>query len=402
MKILFVSAWSLYPANNGSRIRAYNLLKSLAACHDVYLISLVQEDSKAEDAKHLEDICTVVSLHPTRWFQPGSLKSLAGYFSKRPRSAIDTYDPQVAKSVRKAVSEIAPDAILASTIGVAEYIPYDNDIPKIIDEHNAEYAVLMRGRESISNRVKRFLYDMRWKKTAAWETSLLSQYDAVVMVSEDDRDLILRARPELDNVRVVPNGVDVDMHTPEGREPDFDRMIYNGALTYSANLDAVRYFAEEIYPIISVERPELKLYVTGRYEGVDLAGIGDCPGVVLTGYVDDMRKELARSAVCAVPLRAGGGSRLKILEAMASGLPVVSTKMGAEGIDAEDGSEILVAENAAEFARKVGILLDNPDVYKKIAVNGRRLVESKYSWKSLGEDFVKIVEETVALSGAGL
>jgi glycosyltransferase involved in cell wall biosynthesis len=172
-------------------------------------------------------------------------------------------------------------------------------------------------------------------------------------------------------------------------------LLYNGALTYGANHDAVRYFASEIYPILSKLYPGVKLLVTGRTTGVDLRGIEDCPGIELTGYVADMRDILATSAACAVPLRSGGGSRLKILEAMASGVPVVSTTMGAEGINCVNGEHILLADTAQSLAEAIAAVLTKPQLAENLAGNARRLVEQSYSWDSLGDQFRNIVESVV-------
>jgi hypothetical protein len=147
MKVLYLSTWFPYPPDNGSRIRAYYLLRALAERHEVYLISLLQDDSKRENAAHLESFCKVWSLHESRCFKPGTLKSFPGFFSRRPRFCVDTFDPAIRVAVEEAVEQIAPDVIIASTLGVVEYVPDNPSIPSILDEHNCEYAVVMRAAE---------------------------------------------------------------------------------------------------------------------------------------------------------------------------------------------------------------------------------------------------------------
>jgi glycosyltransferase involved in cell wall biosynthesis len=392
MRVLFVSAWFPYPPDNGSRIRAYNLIRSLSSRHQVYLVSLLQEDSLRENAEHLSGICEVVSLHESRWFVPGTAKSVLGFFSPRPRSCVDTYDPSVSAAVAEAIRRVSPDVVIASTLGVVEYIPRHLATPTVLDEHNCEYAVLKRNAEGQVGVVKQLRYGLRWRKFARWEASVCRGFDCVVMVSEKDREMLLAVAPDLEDVRVVPNGVDTDYYDCGGRSPEPNALLYNGALTYGANLDAVRYYARRIYPALERRLPGTKLRVTGRAQGVDLSGIADSSGVELTGYVSDIRDVLRRSLVCVVPLRQGGGSRLKILEAMASGLPVVSTSLGAEGIECTDGENILISDTPEGFAEWVARLVADADLSARISRSARRLVEEKYSWRMIGGAFTDIVE----------
>lgn len=395
MKVLYLSTWFPYPPDNGSRIRAYYLLEALARRHDVYLISLLQEDSDPENAVHLKEMCKVWSLHESRWFNPGTLKSCLGFFSSRPRSCVDTFDPSVKQAVREAVVQVQPDAIVVSTLGVSEYVPYDLRVPVVMDHHNCEYAIMKRAAENHAGALARFRYTLGWKKFARWEAAVCRALDGVAVVSDLDREDILRAAPDLRNVRVIPNGVDTEHYSPCSRAPEPGVMLYNGALTYGPNLDAVRYFVSDIYPRLQADLPRLKLMVTGRTVGVDLSGIEDSPGVELTGYVQDMRDALSRSSACIVPLRHGGGSRLKILEAMAAGVPVVSTSKGAEGIDCTDRDHLLIADGPDNFADAVRLVLTDIDLADALAESARRLVVDKYDWSAIGEAFTDLVESAI-------
>lgn len=400
MKILFLSAWFPYPPDNGSRIRVYNLMKALAREHKVYLISLLQDDSRRENADKLSDICEVVSLHESRWFSPRGVKSVLGFFSSRPRSAVSTYDRAVHQAVRNAIVSISPDLIAVSTLGVAEYVDRGCGVPMVLDEHNCEYAVLRRSADRTPGKLKQLRYALGWKKYARWESMICAAFDAVAMVSDDDKRMILDAASGLSDVRVIPNGVDVDHYDPGVWEPQSDTLLYNGALTYGANLDAVRYYVDRIYPLLSSRLPDVRLLVTGRTGGVDLTGIGDCPGVERTGYVQDIRDVLKKSAACVVPLREGGGSRLKILEAMAAGVPVVSTSMGAEGINAVSGTHLLIADTPEAFADAIVRVLEDNELRSNLRSAARSLVEQYYSWESIGAEFVDMVESVVRRRGA--
>lgn len=392
MKILYLSAWFPYPPDNGARIRAYYLMKSLAEKHDVYLISLLQDDSDPVNADKLSSVCKVVSLHRSNWFRGGSLKSFLGYFSRVPRSVVETFNLEVIRSVREAIDTINPNVIIASSLGVAAYIPHDVNIATVLDEHNCEFGILKRSVETASGCIRRFRAELTWKKAMQWEKSICRRFDAVTIVSERDKQMLLKACPSLSAVHVVPNGVDTELYSHVKYNPRPAILIYNGALTYGANLDAIRFYISEIYPILRKTIPAVKLVVTGRTSGVDLTGIADCSGIELTGYVEDIRTVLESSAACIIPLRQGGGTRLKILEAMAAGVPVVSTSIGAEGIEAVPGKHLLIADEPFEFANVVGQVLGDDSLNRNLRTAARDLVEEKYSWKKISVLFSDIIE----------
>lgn len=392
MRVLFVSAWFAYPPDNGARIRTYHVIKALSREHEVFLISLLQPDSDPRNAAGLSDICQVVSLHRMRSFDPGKFGSIRGLVSNRPRSFVDAYDPAVRAAVENAVGGIRPDVIVASTLGVADYVPSRAGVAAVLDEHNCEYAVLKRAAEAASGPAQRLRQQLGWRKLARYEAAMCRRFGAVTMVSEQDARLIRAAAPDLQNVHVVPNGVDTSHYDPASWSPSNGTLIYNGSLTYGANLDAVRCFASEIYPSLRTRAPNSVLRVTGRTDGVDLEFVRRCAGVEIVGYVEDIRIELARSAACVVPLREGGGSRLKILEAMAAGVPVVSTSVGAEGIDAVPGKHLLVADTASDFADAIHRVLADRELALSLSRAARALVASRYDWSAIGRSFARIVE----------
>ncbi len=263
----------------------------------------------------------------------------------------------------------------------------------VLDEHNCEYSILRRGAQSLPPGLTRWRLQLGWRKFAKWEAGVCRRFDCVTMVSKNDARSMLCAAPDLTSITVVPNGVDTDHYNVAQRAPESHALVYNGALTYGANLDAVRHFAQAIYPVLEQRLPGVRLRVTGRTDGVDLGGIEDCPGIELTGYVEDIRAVLEKSAACIVPLRQGGGSRLKILEAMAAGVPVVATSVGAEGIDAVHGEQILIADTSLGFAECIEQALTDDALAAKLARNARRLVEEQYSWTKIGSLFVDVVEK---------
>ena len=182
------------------------------------------------------------------------------------------------------------------------------------------------------------------------------------------------------------------MMAPAAVEPN--TLVFNGSLTYHANYDAMRYFLAEVFPLIQQQEPGVSLTITGPTSGVDLSGLRLNDGVRLSGYLDDIRPLLASASACVVPIRSGGGTRLKILEAMALGTPVVSTSKGAEGLEVTPGKQILVADEPAEFAAQVICLLRAPALREQLRTRARRLVEQQYDWREIGQRFANLVEET--------
>jgi glycosyltransferase involved in cell wall biosynthesis len=204
--------------------------------------------------------------------------------------------------------------------------------------------------------------------------------------------MLRAAVPAYSDVAVIPNAVDVAAYGGVYGKPCFSTAIFSGALTYSANYDALRYLLTDVYPTIKRAVPEFVLRVTGRTVGVELGRLPSRSGVEYTGYLPDIRPLVAQSWMSLVPLRLGGGTRLKILEAMVLGTPVVSTAKGADGLDVTDGEDILVGDSPAAFASRAIDLLKSPELRSRLAAAGRRLVESKYDWRVVGRELNAVVE----------
>lgn len=398
MKIFFFTGWFPYPPNNGSRIRLYNFIKYLTRKHDVFLVSLLQEDSDPSDAEKLADICQVISLQRLKAYKPDSIRSYRGFLSDRPRWNVMTYNPAIQDAVREAVNQVQPDVIVASTLDVVEYLfDYLPQIPSILIDHNCEFGVLKRSTSFVSGKLKQWRHELGWRKAARWEAKVCRKFDAVIMPTEEDRQLMVDYAPDLTNISVIANAADTSLYDPACWAPERNRLVYQGAVTYSANLDAIEYFASEIYPLVARQIDGVHLVVTGRTGNVDVSHLTEERGVKLAGYVDDIRSELYRSAACVIPLRKGGGMRLKIPEAMAAGVPVVSTSMGAEGLDCVDNVHLLIADTPQDFANAIIRVLTDPALCETLRRNGRELTEKRYSWDISGKAFVDLVEEVAAI-----
>jgi glycosyltransferase involved in cell wall biosynthesis len=388
VKILLLSPWFPTPPVNGSKIRIYHLLRALAGRHEISLISFIRpgEDLDLDAAGSL---CREVKTIPFREFQPKGLRARVGYFSPTPRSIVDTYSPQMAQEVRRQASWA--ECIVASELVTAAYVRQLSKVPCVWDDLELATGWDAWQKANGMARLRRWL---TWQKTQSYVRHLLPRFKAVTVVSEMENAILDEVAPKYRGGRVLPNGVDIEHNHLGLGLPSRGRLVYSGSLTYSANYDAVKYFLEEIFPLIHQQQPDANLEITGSTQGMDMSGLRLNEYARLTGFVADIRPVVAGAWACVVPLREGSGTRLKILEAMALGTPVISTSKGAEGLEVIPEESILIADGPTAFARQVVRLLGDGELRARLAVNGRQLVEQRYSWKQIGKDFCALVEET--------
>lgn len=396
LNILFLSTWFPYPLDVGARIRVHYLLRTLAERHNVHLIGFAQDDNAACFLPTLRQWCVQVDVVRRDPFWRDPLKAKLGYLSLTPRDVISGYCPEMTALVQQAVRQRPFDAVIASITNVA---PYALEVPRavrMLEEHNFLTVWMEERYRSQDSPLRKTAYWMSWLKNRRYERWLFPKFETITMVSEHD---LCAVRENISNYRgrleMIPNGVDIGHNRPDLAEPQPDTLVFNGSLTYNANHDAMSYFLSEIFPLIRARRPQVRLKITGRTEGANLEGITGQAGVTLTGFLDDVRPSVSESWGCVVPLRIGSGTRLKILEAMALGTPVVSTSKGAEGLLVTPGKELLIADDPQAFAEQTLRLLDDPALRMRMARDARALVEYYYSWERISEQFSETVESMV-------
>jgi glycosyltransferase involved in cell wall biosynthesis len=244
-------------------------------------------------------------------------------------------------------------------------------------------------------------YGLTWSKTRRYVAELLRQFAAATVVSERERELLRPLAPGHLRLAVVPNGVDTTACAGSFGDPQADTMIYPGALSYDPNFDAVAHFLGAIWPRLRVARPGVQLRVTGRAAPEQIAALPSADGVEFTGYLDDVRPAVARAWAEVVPLRKGGGTRLKVLEALALGTPVVSTSKGVEGLELEDERQVLIADTADAFAAATERLLGQPELRASLAAAGRQAVRERYDWRTIGARLNDLVCDITRHKGTG-
>ena len=395
MRILFLSRWFPEPPNNGAKIRVFNLIKGLSEQHTVDLLTFYEADDSVKEAVELRKLCAGVATVPYRAFQPGSLKATLGYLSPKPRSVVDTYQEDMARAVRKAVARRKYDLVIASQIDMAIYAAGVRGPKKVLEE--LEITKILRKSEVSGSWLKRARGSFTWWKLANYISWLMKQYDGWTVVSEGERKAAILAAPGSAGApALVPNGVDCAAFQPEPDEDvDENALLFHGAISYRPNFEAVEYFMREIFPLIRAERPQTRLYVTGKADAALQKRLAGLEGVTFTGYLQDIRPVLAACAVSVVPLLTGGGTRLKILEALAAGKAVVSTMAGAEGLEVKDGRDLLIADRPADFAQATLRLLNDADLRARLGRQGRTAVSARYDWRLINVKFNQYLEGIV-------
>jgi glycosyltransferase involved in cell wall biosynthesis len=396
MRILFLSTWFPYPPNNGSRIRAYHLLRALGDSHQVTLVAFRPVD-RGDNGQCLSPELNLRDVHPVPVdpFRYVNIPQVLKFSSPIPLTGWPSR--LMRQTVAKAVDAGKWDAVVAFQSPAARYALQLPGVTRILDVDTAysyqayEYTVCE------DHPIARLRTWVSWQKTYRYEARLFRKFQACTVVSAKELDYV-KAMTSASNsrVEVVPNGVDCQHNHPGLAQPRPNTLIYNGALTYSANYDAMRYFLGEVYPHIKQQVPDVSLTITGSTLGICLSSLAIDESVRLSGYVVDIRIPVSEASACVVPIRQGGGTRLKILEAMALGTPVVATSKAAEGLEVTPNQDILIADAPAEFATQVVRLLRDPALTQRLATNARHLVEQRYDWDQVGQRFVDLVEDVAS------
>lgn len=390
MRILFLSRWFPHPVDNGSKIRIFNLLKALRAEHEVALLAFADEEVVPSSLAAMQALCSDVRVVPYRGFHPTSVKARLGFFAATPRSVIDTFSPAMHAAVKDVAGAWQPDIVIASEIDMAPYALAVKDAVRVLEE--LELAVPADAYRR-AHGVQRVRKGLTWWKLEHYLRRTLPAFDLCTVVSARERGLVAQLCPDGPPVQIIPNGADLATLSRVLATPTPGTLIYSGALSYHANYDAVHYFLAEIFPLILAQAPETRLLVTGSTQGVALERLPQCPNVHFTGYLDDIWSAVAGSWVSVVPLRLGGGTRLKVLESLALGTPVVATPKGVEGLDLRADQDVMVGADPRSFADKTLALLKNADLRQQLSAQGRRAI-IQYDWATIGAQLNTLLAET--------
>lgn len=391
IRILFLCPQPLWPTNTGARLRTFHLANALTKDCQVTILQITQPSDKPAPESP-SGFQKVISATRGKGYTPAKiLKGLAGPL---PVTVLNYSSANVEEILSRTLESTPFDFVQIESIHLFRYfetIRKSKSSPAVVlDWHNIESELMQRYAAGEPNPAKKFIASRTAKLLEKLEENALQSFDAHTVVSEREQEK-LRARNPTAAIHVIPNGVDITSfedhsnNTPAARPT----VLFVGSMDYHANSDAILWFCAEIWPQIAAEYPALDFKIVGRNPPASVQALASSR-IFVTGTVDDVRPFYRQAFAVVVPLRIGGGTRLKILEAMAAGVPVISTRLGAEGLNANDHEQILLAENAAEFSACIRSLLANPEYALKLRSAALNLVTGHYNWAVLGQKLVNV------------
>lgn len=383
-RILALTSRLPYPPREGHQLRSWHLLRALAAQHDVTLLSCLREDDEPDRCAPLRDILVALELFPIRAQQSSAALACAlakGTLGPAP-FVVEKY---AGAEMRARVAGLAQRADLLHVDMLPLMALVDAGgarVPCVLNAHNVEHRLLRQRVAAESNWPRRLFLHAQARKLEAFERAACRRADRVLACSQDDARELARLAPGTP-VDVVPNGVEVARIRPERTNAVPARLVFVGQMGWFPNREGVEWFLAEILPRVLAARPAAEFVVVGKSEGLQVPQ--DVRARVrLLGFVDDIDAELDRAAIAVVPLRSGSGTRLKVLEAMAHALPIVTTTIGSQGIDLLCGREALFADEAEAFAEAIVQLIDAPAEAARLGVAARSRAEADYDWNAIG------------------
>ncbi|RMH01891.1 MAG: glycosyltransferase [Chloroflexi bacterium] len=395
MRILFLSQIIPYPPNAGPRVKTWHVLRYLAARgHEVTLAAFVRPD-EAEYVPVLKEVCTAVHTVPIQRSRVRDVGYwLRSHLSGRPWLIERDDLKEMRRLVNRLLTTQSFDVIHADQLTMTQFAlnPPLNQAGKrpftIFDAHNATWSISAR---MFANApwVLRPLLSLEAARIKRYEGMLIQEFDHTMVVIPQDKDALLQGVPNgkaaqaAQRISIIPIAVDTVELQPVRRQPDSTNIMTLGSLTYPPNADGIRWFLREVFPLIRAQMPQATLTIIGKNPPADFVQAAlEQPDVIkVTGYVPDLTPYMEAAALMVVPVRAGGGMRVRLLEAFARAMPAVTTTIGMEGIAAEPGKHVLVADDVEGFAAETVRLMKDPDLQQRLGENGRLLAESCYDWQ---------------------
>jgi glycosyltransferase involved in cell wall biosynthesis len=403
LEILWLNHFVPYPPAGGCFQRTYNLLTRVAAEHSVHLVAVRpkpaaraqtdNEDAHRELGKHcattdIIDISEIMS--PARL----AVRGIASIVRGRPLT-VGLFDSRsVTQTVQRTMRDHTIDLVHFDSISLAQYLPLIGDRPSTLTHHGAESFMIRRRIGLERNPFKKAFFFAEWLALERYERANCHRFDANLVVSALDREILQSVAPKA-RFEVVPNGVDVEYFRPAlSTAVNIPALIFAGRLDQYSNRDAILFFVREVWPLVSRAHANVVMHIVGSNPPSELRRLAAAdPGLQVHGFVPDVRPFFQRSTIAVCPIRDGGGTRLKVLDALAQGLPVVATSIGCEGIEIVPDRDLLIADSPTAFASQINRLLQDEGLRRQLATNGRRLAETVYSWDGIANRLSELCRE---------
>jgi len=397
-KILIISPIFPYPLESGGQVRIYNVIKHLSDNFEVSLLSPI-ESSNRESVSEMKRFCRNVETIPVQidrtnfekflfLLNPSQLsrnfKRISQWIQGTPFKICRFYHPGMENILEKMIRKGKYDIVQAVYCQMAPYLLRAKELDKNVTSSlvDIDLSFISKYREySAKKGIARILSFLEYRRMKNYVTTIWPKFDYTIAMSEVDKEKLLSLNSEL-NIIVSPNGVDINYFRPfKDRKPKKNRLAFLGGSNHHPNVDALLYFNSEIFPKVHQYNSDISLTVIGNFAVNLIPNTNN--HIKFTGFVDDFRPVLNDCAILVVPIRIGGGTRLKVLEAMALGIPVVSTSIGCEGIVVENNKDIIIADTDQDFADGILAVLKTKQLYQSLAKNGKKLIEEKYSWQKI-------------------
>lgn len=382
MNILILSPFSPYPLNQGGKIRIYKIIKNLSRSNSITLAAIVDNKLQSEPGP-LQQLCKeiiFVERPPKLWRDRFDF-----VFGKDPYNYVRYFSVDMKRELARLIKLKSFDIIQIEFTMMWQYADIFNGIPIVLDTHNIENKIVRQVKNTYRNPLRKFMYvieerRLRNKEEQAWRECCLC-----FTVSDKERNFISSYLGNSNKVFTIPNGVDLEWFKFYPKTNMGKQLLFLGSMDYRPNLDSALYFLEEIFPLIQSKIKDVKLDIVGR-ELWRIQNHSSIKGVEYHENIPDVLPYFRKADVLVVPLRYGAGTRIKILEAIAAGIPVVTTSKGCEGVEVTNGEHLLVADSPEEFASAVQRVIEDDNLRNSITQNARELVERNYSWEMLVEE----------------
>ncbi len=390
-KLIWFSHFIPYPPRGGAFQRSFHLLRNVARHYQVHLVAFNMHDAGAQQleeyGRELGKFCARVEFwEPSVAWRSVEWWARLGFspFLRAPYSCHSLGSPALQTRWKQLLEQVQPALVHFDSIDLGLYFLEPPPCPMVLNHHNCESVMMFRRAQQEQNPLARLYLRGQAGKLQSLEQVLCLRFHVNVAVSEQDRRHLLALAPGA-HIHVVENGTDTDYLAPVPGAEESDSLVFAGSLDWYPNVSGLEFFISQVWPLLKQQRPDLRLYLAGREPAYSLVRRAERdPAITVVPNPEDIRPWVARGAVFICPLLDGGGTRLKILDALAMGKAVVSTTLGCEGLQVTSGENILVADSPQHFSSEVLRLLDNPKLRSRLGHAGRGLVERQYNWSVLG------------------
>lgn len=377
-RILFLAGRLPYPIDDGWKIRTFNLIKGLSRHgYVIDLLTFIKTEKEKNFFVNLKDYCNIYCIVRDKEYAITDL--IKGVCTSTPLPVLNYRISNMHKKISELIAENKYDLIQVEDIVMCQYLPKAINTLKVLDMHNIESELMRRYAKEEKNIFKKIYAVLTARKLEAYENFVKKEFDLILVCSEDDRNILLR-RGGFEKVELIPNGVDCSYYDIKNEEAIPNNIVFVGSMDYHANITGMKYFLKKIFPAVIKRHEDVKLYIVGKNPSKDILHFTN-KNITVTGAVEDVRPYLSSAKVVIVPLLVGGGTRLKILEAMAMGKAIVSTSVGSEGISVKDGHNIIIADTVDQFTQGISLLLENDALLTQIGDNAKEFSRLHYDWK---------------------